>query len=250
MIDKIQSQERHNRNPFKIFFFPFFGFSWSIQYQYFIIIDRDRIMDLLLEDVLSIKKGKSSISSAENIEKVHEDQIRMNIDRCSQKDFNEIHAIINQAAQAYKGVIPKDCWEEPYMPKEELGNEINDGVTFWGYWNQKTLDGVMGLQQIQDVSLIRHAYVKPSLQNQGIGGHLLLFLLKQTDRPILVGTWQKAIWAVSFYEKHGFRLVSPSEKDRLLKKYWKISERQIETSVVLADQKWFNRQKDLEGASA
>lgn len=162
----------------------------------------------------------------------------MNIRRCDGTDFEVIYSIINEAAQAYKGVIPEDCWKEPYMPKEELRQEIDAGVIFWGCEEDGDLVGVMGLQHVQDVALIRHAYVRTAKKNRGIGKDLLFHLLKQTTRPILVGTWTAAAWAIRFYEKNGFRLVSRKEKDVLLKKYWRISERQIETSVVLVDEKW------------
>ncbi len=147
-----------------------------------------------------------------------------------------IYEIINDAAQAYNGVIPPDCWKEPYMSKDELRHEMDAGVVFWGHEEDGQLLGVMGIQHVQDVTLIRHAYVRTGQQNRGIGGQLLSYLRGQTTRPILVGTWANAIWAIRFYEKHGFRLVSSEEKDRLLRKYWSIRERQIETSVVLADQ--------------
>jgi len=162
------------------------------------------------------------------------------IRQCHDNEFDEILSIINDAANAYKGVIPEDCWKEPYMSKEELHNEIDDGITFWGYEENGKLNGVMGIQQVQDVTLIRHAYVRTARQNQGIGGKLLSYLRNETTRPVLIGTWADAVWAIRFYEKHGFRLVSTEEKDRLLKKYWSIPQRQIETSVVLADQKWFS----------
>ncbi|MDD3581270.1 MAG: GNAT family N-acetyltransferase, partial [Desulfobacca sp.] len=160
---------------------------------------------------------------------------------CDQHDFEAIYAIINEAAEAYRGVIPADRWHEPYMPRDELQQEIEAGVVFWGYEESGELLGVMGLQPVQDVTLIRHAYVRTAQQNQGIGGQLLTTMCQQTERPILVGTWAAATWAIRFYEKHGFCLVSPAEKDRLLKKYWSIPERQIETSVVLGDQTWFRR---------
>ena len=159
-------------------------------------------------------------------------------------DFEAIWEIINDAAQAYKGVIPADRWHEPYMPKDKLQHEIDDGVVFWGCEEEGTLTGVMGIQHVQDVTLIRHAYVRTERQRCGIGGHLLVALKAQTTRPTLVGTWRDAAWAVRFYEKHGFRLVSPAQKDRLLKTYWSIPGRQVETSVVLADQMWF----DAEGS--
>jgi len=161
------------------------------------------------------------------------------IRRCDDNDFEMIYKIINDAAQAYGGVIPADLWKEPYMSKEELRHEIDEGVSFWGYEERGEIVGVMGIQPIRDVTLIRHAYVRTAERNRGIGSKLLSYLEGQTIRPVLIGTWADAVWAVRFYEKHGFRLVTKEEKDRLLKKYWSISERQIETSVVLADQKWF-----------
>jgi GNAT superfamily N-acetyltransferase len=124
------------------------------------------------------------------------------------------------------------------MSRAELQEEIDVGVTFWGYEQAGELLGVMGLQPVRDVTLIRHAYVRPANQRQGIGGKLLAALIRQTARPLLVGTWADAAWAIRFYQKHGFRLVSPAEKDRLLRTYWSIPERQVETSVVLANSKW------------
>lgn len=162
------------------------------------------------------------------------------IRRCDSNDFEQIYSIINDAAQAYKGVIPADVWKEPYMSKDELRHEIEEDILFWGYEEGGRIVGVMGIQHIQDVTLIRHAYICTSKRRQGIGGKLLSYLREQTTRPVLIGTWGDAIWALRFYEKHGFRLVTQEEKDRLLGKYWSISERQIETSVVLADQKWFS----------
>lgn len=159
---------------------------------------------------------------------------------CKASDFETIYAIINNAANAYRGIIPSDRWKEPYMPKDELRYEMDEGVMFWGYEEDGELVGVMGVQHVQDVTLIRHAYVRPAKQNQGIGGKLLSVLRQQTTRPILIGTWADAVWAIRFYQKHGFRLVSPEEKERLLKRYWSIPERQVETSVVLADEKWFD----------
>ncbi len=162
------------------------------------------------------------------------------IHQCDPNDFEQIYAVINNAAQAYKGVIPADVWKEPYMSEEELQHEIEEGIVFWGYEEGGELVGVMGIQHIQDVTLIRHAYIRTIRRRQDIGSKLLTYLREQTTRPVLIGTWADAIWAIRFYEKHGFRLVTPEEKDRLLRKYWSISERQIETSVVLADQKWFS----------
>ena len=153
-------------------------------------------------------------------------------------DLGRALAIINRAALAYKGVIPPDCWQEPYMPEEELRAEIAAGVEFAGYEAEGRLLGVMGRQDLGEVSLIRHAYVDPLAQRRGVGSELLNYLLKTVPGPVLVGTWAAADWAIRFYEKHGFRLVSPEDKDRLLQTYWTISPRQVETSVVLADSKW------------
>jgi GNAT superfamily N-acetyltransferase len=155
-------------------------------------------------------------------------------------DFEAIYEIINDAARAYKGVIPPDRYHEPYMPREELTREIETGVAFWGYRDSGELVGVMGIQDVKDVTLLRHAYVRTAHRNQGIGGKLLAYLKEKTARPTLVGTWAAADWALRFYEKHGFVLVTPEEKDRLLVKYWKIPARQVETSVVLADRRWFD----------
>lgn len=166
------------------------------------------------------------------------------IRKCAEDDFELMYEIINDAASAYKGIIPADRWKDPYMPEEELRHEINDGVEFWGYENDGELSGVMGIQDVKDVTLIRHAYVRTAKRNQGIGGQLLSFLREKTLRPLLMGTWADAVWAVRFYEKHGFQLVTPKEKDRLLKTYWSIPERQIETSVVLADKVWFEKNRE------
>ncbi|MGQ9514638.1 MAG: GNAT family N-acetyltransferase [Thermoproteota archaeon] len=161
------------------------------------------------------------------------------IRRCKDNEFDTLYIIINDSAQAYKGVIPDDCWKEPFMSKDELRKEIEQGIEFWGYEEDGELLGIMGIQNVKDVTLIRHAYVRTAKRNRGIGGELLSFLCKKTNRPILVGTWAKAIWAIRFYEKHGFKLVPKEKKDLLLRKYWSIPERQIENSIVLADQKWF-----------
>jgi N-acetylglutamate synthase-like GNAT family acetyltransferase len=157
------------------------------------------------------------------------------IRQCNEKDFEAIYEIVNDAARVYKGVIPADRWKEPYMPADELRHEIDDGVVFWGYEEEGELIGVMGIQPVQDVTLIRHAYVRIGRRKQGIGSKLIAHLRSLTDRPILIGTWADAVWAIRFYEKHGFHTVSKKEKTRLLKKYWSIPERQVETSVVLAE---------------
>ena len=160
------------------------------------------------------------------------------IRRCDEHDFDAIHSIVNDAAEAYRDAIPTDCWREPYMPREELREALRTGVVFWGYEEDGALAGVMGVQHVQDVTLIRHAYVRSSSQRRGIGAALLGSLQTQTDRPVLIGTWSDAGWAIDFYEKHGFRLVSHEEKDRLLRMYWTVGERQTQTSVVLADGTW------------
>ena len=158
---------------------------------------------------------------------------------CAEKDLEFVFEIINDAATAYKGVIPADRYHEPYMSREYLRQELDAGVVFWGYEEEGTLLGVMGIQDVQDVTLIRHAYVRTAHRYEGIGGKLIAHLKALTARPTLVGTWEAAGWALRFYEKHGFRLVTWAEKERLLRKYWNIPERQTETSVVLGDRKWF-----------
>lgn len=160
------------------------------------------------------------------------------IRRCDNRDVELIWAIINDAARAYKGIIPEDCWTEPYMSRDELHHEIDDGVAFWGYEACGTLEGVMGLQQLPDVTLIRHAYVRTGSQKRGIGRRLLSHLRTLAQGPVLIGTWADAVWAIRFYQKNGFQIVSPEQKDRLLRRYWTVPERQIETSVVLADPVW------------
>jgi GNAT superfamily N-acetyltransferase len=155
---------------------------------------------------------------------------------CTDNDFDAIFDIVNDAAQAYRGVIPDDRWHEPYMSRDYLRHELDADVVFWGYEENGELLGVMGIQDVQDVTLIRHAYVRSKHRNKGIGGKLISHLKTLAGRPTLVGTWQAASWAVRFYEQHGFRLVTHEEKERLLRKYWNIPERQTETSVVLADE--------------
>jgi GNAT superfamily N-acetyltransferase len=149
-------------------------------------------------------------------------------------EFNSILHVVNDAAEAYRGVIPRDRWKEPYMSAEELRGEIESGVKFYGWVEDDVLVAVMGIQRVNDVTLIRHAYVLSGRQRRGIGEKLLKHLLGLTrTTEVLVGTWEAAHWAIRFYEKHGFKLVSKEEKDRLLRKYWNIPERQVETSVVL-----------------
>ena len=158
--------------------------------------------------------------------------------RCNERDTEVIFSIINDGASAYRNVIPDDCWTVPYMSLEELLGEIDEGVVFWGYQVSGALTGVMGIQQVKDVTLIRHAYVATGSQRRGIGGLLLSHLLRLTDMPVLIGTWADATWAIRFYEKHGFHLVTPEQKRRLLKRYWSVPDRQAEVSVVLADANW------------
>ncbi len=154
--------------------------------------------------------------------------------RLQSSEFDSILNVVNDAAAVYRDVIPEDRWKEPYMSAEELRKEIESGVEFYGWKEDNVLVAVMGIQLVNDVTLIRHSYVLTSRQRRGIGKNLLNYLisLARTSK-ILVGTWEAAYWAINFYEKHGFRLVSQEEKNRLLRKYWNIPERQIETSVVL-----------------
>jgi GNAT superfamily N-acetyltransferase len=157
------------------------------------------------------------------------------IRRCSDGEREAIFAIVNAAAEAYRGVIPADRWHEPYMPMAELDGEIAAGVEFWGYEEDGELLGIMGIQPLGEVDLIRHAYVLPASQGRGVGGALIAHLLRSATRPVLVGTWAAAEWAIRFYRGQGFEQVSPERKDELLRTYWDIPERQIETSVVLAN---------------
>jgi len=173
------------------------------------------------------------------------------IRQCDENDFDEIHAIVNDGAQAYKGIIPADRWppnrwSAPYMPREKLRHEIDSGVGFWGYDDAGTLAGVMGIQHVEDVTLIRHAYVRTSHQRRGVGALLLAHLRHLTHDPVLIGTWADAVWAIRFYQRHGFALVPSATKDRLLRQYWSIPARQVETSVVLADQRWRELNPDQE----
>lgn len=156
------------------------------------------------------------------------------IRRCVPEDRDRIFAIVNAAAEAYRGAIPDDCFHEPYMPRDEFEREIAAGVDFWGYEENGELLGVMGIQAIKDVDLIRHAYVLPGTQGKGIGTQLLAHLETTTDRPILIGTWRDAAWAIRFYERHGYELVPEENREALLRKYWTlISDRQVEVSIVL-----------------
>ncbi|BBO20780.1 MAG: GNAT family N-acetyltransferase [Candidatus Desulfobacillus denitrificans] len=157
----------------------------------------------------------------------------MTIAPCGEADIPALCAVIDDAARAYRGHVPDDCLHEPYMSEAELRGEIAAGVRFFGWFEGGALLGVMGIQDVQDVTLIRHAYVATRARRGGIGGRLLSHLLTLTARPVLVGTWRAAAWAIDFYRRHGFELVGEAEKTALLRKYWTISERQNETSVVL-----------------
>ncbi len=163
------------------------------------------------------------------------------IRKCREPDFETIFRIINDGAQAYKGTIPDDCWDEPYMPIEDLKKEIEDGVVFWGLEEDGELVGVMGIQDRGDVTLIRHAYVQTGVQRRGIGTLLLKTLEGLTEKPILIGTWADATWAISFYEKNGYFIVPEEEKNRLLRKYWSVPKRQADVSVVLANKRLWSR---------
>lgn len=154
---------------------------------------------------------------------------------CKHSEFQAMFTIINAAVTAYKGTIPDDRWKEPYMAKDELSHEIAAGVVFWCLEKTGAVLGIMGIQDVKDVTLIRHAYTHPACQRQGIGSRLLMHLTTLTKRPLLIGTWAEADWAIRFYQKHGFTPVTGSEKDILLRKYWNIPERQVETSVVLSN---------------
>jgi GNAT superfamily N-acetyltransferase len=154
---------------------------------------------------------------------------------CRADERAAILGIVNDAAQAYRGVIPADCWREPYMPARELDSEIAAGIKFWGYEADGALVGLMGLQVVRDVDLIRHAYVLPGSQRRGVGGELLEHLLRLSSQRMLVGTWADADWAIRFYRRRGFELVSAERKAALLETYWTIPGRQVETSVVLAN---------------
>jgi GNAT superfamily N-acetyltransferase len=158
-----------------------------------------------------------------------------NIRPCREEERAAILAIVNAAAEAYRGVIPEDCWHEPYMPAQELESEIAAGVAFWGCEDDGAPVGVMGIQPVRDVDLIRHAYVLPAHQRHGVGAALLRHLRRRSARRMLIATWAAAGWAIRFYRGHGFELVSPERKTALLKQYWTVPDRQIEASVVLSN---------------
>jgi GNAT superfamily N-acetyltransferase len=160
------------------------------------------------------------------------------IRKSAEGDWAAMLAIVNDAAQAYRGVIPADRWREPYMPADELAEEIAGGVVFWVAEQEGRLLGVMGIQDKGAVALVRHAYVAPNIQRKGVGTRLLRHAESLVDKPILIGTWADASWAIEFYRRNGFTVVPSNHKERLLRTYWSIPARQIETSVVLADGRW------------
>jgi N-acetylglutamate synthase-like GNAT family acetyltransferase len=162
------------------------------------------------------------------------------IRKCNGEDFRRIYEIINNAAQVYRGIIPAGHWKNPYMSQDELKQEIDSGIAFWGYQEEGRLQGIMGIQPLQDVTLIRHAYVLTEKQRCGMGGELLTHLRSLTAAPILIGTWADAFWAIGFYQKHGFALVPKEDTMRLLGRYWTAPAWHMEMSVVLADEKWFS----------
>lgn len=162
----------------------------------------------------------------------------MRIREAAHADRPAILEIINAAAKAYRGVIPADCWHEPYMPADELDGEIAAGVVFWLAETEGRIVGVMGMQDKSEVALVRHAYVAPDAQRTGIGAALLEHVMRLAAKPVLIGTWAAARWAIAFYRRHGFRVIENPDKDALLHRYWTVPERQIETSVVLADRRW------------
>jgi N-acetylglutamate synthase-like GNAT family acetyltransferase len=169
----------------------------------------------------------------------------MVIRKSDEADVPAILAIINDAARAYRGVIPADRWQEPYMSPDELTREISGGVVFWVVGQEERLLGVMGIQDKGDVALVRHAYVAPTTQRSGVGTRLLRHVESLVDKPLLIGTWAAASWAIEFYRRNGFTVVPSDDKDRLLRTYWSIPARQIETSVVLANGRWMESQSSV-----
>ncbi|MEP6767047.1 MAG: GNAT family N-acetyltransferase [Acidobacteriota bacterium] len=167
----------------------------------------------------------------------------MRIRKSEESDLPRILAVVNEAALIYRGVIPIDQWHEPYMPKDELAREMGRGVIFWIAEEEGSLSGVIGIQDKGPVALVRHAYVALTAQRKGVGTKLLRHVQSLVDKPILIGTWADASWAIGFYRRNGFTVLPESHKERLLRTYWSIPERQIETSVVLADRRWLDAQQ-------
>ncbi len=166
----------------------------------------------------------------------------MRIRRSDEADLPQVLAVVNDAALAYRGVIPIDQWREPYMPMDDLVKDIGRGIVFWIAEEEGRLSGVMGIQDRGAVALVRHAYVAPTAQRKGVGTKLLRHVQSLVDKPILIGTWADASWAIEFYRRNGFSILPDSDKERLLRTYWSIPDRQIETSVVLADRRWMDAQ--------
>jgi GNAT superfamily N-acetyltransferase len=164
--------------------------------------------------------------------------------QCNESDFDTVWMIINDGARAYRGHVPPELLHDPYMSQNELRAEMADGVEFWGNESDGILLGVMGIQDVGDGTLIRHAYVRSARQGEGIGSRLLAYLRSKAQRPVLIGTWANAGWAIGFYRRHGFRIVSPEQKARLIRRYWKVPNRQMEASVVLADEQWMQSGND------
>jgi len=162
---------------------------------------------------------------------------------CGLRDFDAMLDIVNQAAEAYRAFIPAEEWQVPYMPAEELHQDLAAGVSFVGWEEAGSLVGIMGLQPVRDVSLIRHAYVRPEWQRRGVGSALLGELCRRTQRPMLIGTWAASSWAIRFYEMHGFLCVPEGRREVLLRRYWTVPATQIAASVVLADREWWRRQR-------
>ena len=162
----------------------------------------------------------------------------MQIRRSTDADLPAMVTIVNDAAVAYRGVIPNDQWHEPYMPRDELVREMAHGIEFWVAEDAGRVVGLMGIQDKGDITLVRHAYVATTTQRSGVGTTLLRHITALADKPILIGTWADASWAIDFYRRNGFTVVPERHKERLLRTYWSISDRQIETSVVLADERW------------
>jgi N-acetylglutamate synthase-like GNAT family acetyltransferase len=165
------------------------------------------------------------------------------IRKSREADLAAMLAIVNAAAQAYRGVIPADRWREPYMSLDELEKEIADGIIFWVAEKDGHLLAVMGIQDKGEVALVRHAYVTPTVQRKGMGTSLLRHVQGLTGKPVLIGTWADASWAIEFYRRNGFTVVPKTYKDSLLRRYWSIPARQVETSVVLADRVWIDAQQ-------
>jgi GNAT superfamily N-acetyltransferase len=162
----------------------------------------------------------------------------MRIRKSEESDLPQMFSVVNDAAVAYRGVIPSDRWHEPYMPMDELVRDIANGIVFWVAEDERRLLGVMGIQDRGAVALVRHAYVVRTTQRSGVGTALLRHVTGLTEKPILIGTWADASWAIDFYRRNGFALLSHENKERLLRTYWSIPERQIATSVVLGDRRW------------